>query len=71
MIRKAKKKEIQEVLNITRACAQQMISENIFQWNENYPSLDAFNNDLKGNELFVLILNFLSEANFNSLCMDC
>ena len=55
MIRKAKKKEIQEVLNITRACAQQMISEKIFQWNENYPSLDAFNNDLKRNELFVLI----------------
>ena len=55
MIRKAKKKEIQEVLNITRACAKQMISEKIFQWNENYPSLDAFNNDLKRNELFVLI----------------
>jgi ribosomal protein S18 acetylase RimI-like enzyme len=56
MIRKAKKKEIQQILTLTRACAQQMKSQNIFQWNENYPSLDAFNHDLKRNELFVLIL---------------
>jgi len=55
MIRKAKKKEIQQILTITRACAQQMKSQNIYQWNENYPSLDAFNKDLKSNELFVII----------------
>ncbi len=55
MIRKAKKKEIQQILTITRACGQQMKSQNIFQWNENYPSIEAFNKDLKRNELFVLI----------------
>ena len=56
MIRKAKKKEIPQILTLTRACAQQMKLQNIFQWNENYPSLDAFNQDLRRNELFVLIL---------------
>ena len=56
MIRKAKKEEIHQVLDITRACAQQMISQNIFQWNEKYPSKSAFVNDLKRNELYVIIL---------------
>ncbi len=55
MIRKAKKKEIQQILIITRACGQQMKSQNIIQWNENYPSIKAFNKDLKRKELFVLI----------------
>ena len=55
MIRKAKKKEIQQILTLTRACGQQMKSQNIFQWNENYPSIEAFNKGLKRNELFVLI----------------
>ena len=55
MIRKAKKKEIQHILTITRDCAKQMKSQNIIQWNENYPSIEAFNKDLKCNELFVLI----------------
>lgn len=40
---------------ITRACAHKMISENIFQWNEHYPNVDAFMEDLEREELFVLL----------------
>lgn len=55
MIRNAKKAEIPQILSITRDCALYMKSQNIFQWNENYPSLDAFYIDLLRKELFVLL----------------
>jgi ribosomal protein S18 acetylase RimI-like enzyme len=54
MIRHAKPSEIDEIITITRACAAKMISESIFQWNENYPSKAAFQEDSKRNELYVL-----------------
>ena len=54
MIRKAVKKDIDAILNITKACAAYMIEHGIFQWNEHYPNLLAFENDVARNELFVL-----------------
>ena len=56
MIRKAKKEEIPQLLAITRDCAQYMISQNIYQWNDSYPSKKAFENDVLRDELFVLII---------------
>ncbi len=53
MIRHAKISEIKDILNITRACAAKMINNDIFQWNEHYPSETVFLNDLKRNELYV------------------
>lgn len=55
MIRLAKKEEIHQILSITKACAEVLILQNIFQWNESYPSKEAFENDLKNNELYVLV----------------
>ena len=55
MIRLAKKIEIPRILAITKACAKDMIRQNILQWNEDYPSKNAFENDIKRNELYVLI----------------
>jgi|TARA_B100000795_G_scaffold182944_1_gene138664 ribosomal protein S18 acetylase RimI-like enzyme len=55
MIRLAKKIEIPRILSITKACAKDMIIHNILQWNEDYPSKNAFENDIKRNELYVLI----------------
>lgn len=57
MIRLAKKTEIPKILAITKACAKNMISQNIFQWNEEYPSKAAFENDLIRKELYVLLSN--------------
>ncbi len=56
MIRLAKKTEIPKILAITRACAKDMINQNIFQWNEEYPSKTAFEKDITRNELFVLVI---------------
>ncbi len=55
MIRLAKVKEIEQIMTITRLCANKMTSEGILQWNEHYPSKDAFLNDVDRKELYVLL----------------
>ena len=57
MICLAKSEEIHEILSVTKACAEYMISNKIFQWNEEYPSKEAFETDITRNELYVLILD--------------
>ncbi|MCK0147979.1 GNAT family N-acetyltransferase [Arenibacter sp. F26102] len=54
MIRLAKILEIPDILNITKACANNMIEQGIYQWNENYPSQEAFWLDVTRKELYVL-----------------
>ena len=54
MIRCAKILEIPEILRLTTACAKQMKKIGIFQWNEEYPSREAFEKDISRKELFVL-----------------
>jgi ribosomal protein S18 acetylase RimI-like enzyme len=56
MIRLAKIKEIDQILSITNACASLLISKNIFQWSDIYPSEAIFRNDIENNELYVLIV---------------
>ena len=53
-MRLAKILEIPDILKITRACALNMSDNGIHQWNEHYPSKDAFENDIDRNELYVL-----------------
>ena len=55
MIRKAKPADIVKIMTITQACAAYMISQNIYQWNEHYPKVNAFENDLERGELYVLL----------------
>ena len=54
MIRRAKISEIPDILTITQACAKKMQDNGIFQWNEHYPSRQAFVKDIERNELFVI-----------------
>ena len=54
MIRLAKISEINEILTVTKACAAFMIENGIYQWNEHYPSKQAFLNDITQGELYVL-----------------
>ena len=54
MIRKGTLQDIDNILLLTKTCAQDMISKNIFQWNEYYPNKNAFLKDLSRNELYVL-----------------
>ena len=54
MIRPAVKTDLPKIIQITQACAKHLCEMGIFQWNENYPSLEAFEKDLSNEELFVL-----------------
>ena len=49
----AKKSDLDSVMNMISACALDLISKNIFQWSEKYPSIDVFKNDIEKNALFV------------------
>ena len=53
MIRLATKQDLSRIIEITRACAAFMISKNIFQWNEKYPSRDIFLADIEKKNLFI------------------
>ena len=57
MIRRAKILEIPHILTITKACAKNMINQGIYQWNEHYPSHEAFKRDIARKELYVLEVN--------------
>ena len=57
MIRKAIKDDLHRIIEITKACAVFMISNNIFQWNEHYPNIETFENDVLNENLYVLEVN--------------
>ena len=54
MIRRAKISEIPDIFTITQACAKKMQENGIFQWNEHYPSKEAFQKDIDRGELSVM-----------------
>lgn len=57
MIRKALQEDIPRLKKITEACAKHMIAQGIFQWNEQYPSLAVFRNDIAQGNMYVYELN--------------
>lgn len=54
MIRKATFDDIDSILEITKRCAKAMTDKGIFQWNEQYPNREVFNNDVESGELHVI-----------------
>jgi ribosomal protein S18 acetylase RimI-like enzyme len=62
MIRHAKILELPEIIGLSRACADYMIQNGIFQWNSHYPSEGIFKNDIHRKELYVLVDNSLIVA---------
>ncbi|WP_456438865.1 GNAT family N-acetyltransferase [Psychroserpens sp.] len=71
MIRKATLKDIDSIIDITKACARFMIVKNIFQWNEHYPNRIPFENDVRRDELYVLeIENTIIGCIVISIVMD-
>ena len=57
MIRPAKLTDIPNILSLTKACAADLCRKGVYQWNEKYPSLEAFKGDLERRELWVLERN--------------
>jgi ribosomal protein S18 acetylase RimI-like enzyme len=45
--------ELDRVKEIAEACAKNMIENNIFQWNDKYPSREIFKEDIKNKSLYV------------------
>ncbi|GAA3643473.1 GNAT family N-acetyltransferase [Flavivirga jejuensis] len=54
MIRKGTRSDISNIIEITKACAVNMIQQNIHQWNEYYPNKEAFLKDAERSELYIL-----------------
>ncbi|WP_298237317.1 GNAT family N-acetyltransferase [uncultured Algibacter sp.] len=54
MIRKGTQEDIKKIMEVTKACAANMVAQSIFQWNEFYPNKASFVNDAKRGELYVL-----------------
>ncbi len=59
----AKIGDLDRIKEIAEACAVNMISKNIFQWNENYPSKKVFKSDIQNNSLYV--------SSFKNLIVGC
>jgi ribosomal protein S18 acetylase RimI-like enzyme len=57
MIRKGKYSDIDNILEITKACALLLTAHEIYQWNEHYPNKSAFKQDILRDELYVLEIN--------------
>ena len=54
VIRAGQSADLNRITAIAKSCAQHMINQGIFQWNEHYPSKEAFEKDLNRSELFVI-----------------
>jgi ribosomal protein S18 acetylase RimI-like enzyme len=57
MIKKAKISDLNNLLEITKSCARDMISKEIFQWNELYPSKEVLQKDIALEQLWKLEIN--------------
>ncbi|MFD1292995.1 GNAT family N-acetyltransferase [Lutibacter holmesii] len=54
MIKKAEISDINQLLQITKSCAKDMIDKQIFQWNEFYPSKEVLQKDIVLQQLWKL-----------------
>ncbi|MGB1371429.1 MAG: GNAT family N-acetyltransferase [Flavobacteriaceae bacterium] len=63
MIRKATVLDLNSIMQITKACANHMINQQIYQWNDHYPNRNAFENDVQRGELYVYMQN--------NICIGC
>jgi ribosomal protein S18 acetylase RimI-like enzyme len=61
--------DIDRIMEIAKACAIDLITKNIFQWNEKYPSKEVFKKDIEKNTLYVC-KNKLQITGCISICTD-
>lgn len=54
MIRKAFLSDLDIIYKLSQACAKEMIVNEIYQWNEDYPTRERFKKDIELQELYVL-----------------
>lgn len=54
MLHKASISDLGELHMLTKSCAAYLIENEIFQWNENYPSKEILKNDIKLEQIWKL-----------------
>lgn len=54
MIRKAQLEDIERIAGITMLCAKNMINNDIFQWNDIYPTLEILKEDIDAGQLYII-----------------
>ena len=54
-IRNANIHDLNHVMKIIKECTKHMISNNIFQWNDKYPNMETFRQDIINGYLYVLM----------------
>ena len=54
IIRQAISSDLDIIKGIAEACAIDMASYSIFQWNEKYPSREVFKKDIESGSLYVI-----------------
>ena len=54
MIRKAQLSDLNSIHQLTQACAKAMIANEIYQWNEFYPTRSRLQEDIELQEMYVL-----------------
>jgi len=53
-ITKPTKADISKLLIVTKTCAKAMISNGIYQWDDDYPSYEAFEKDIEIGQLWLI-----------------
>lgn len=53
-IMKAIKQDIPNIMNLIKEVVKHMMSQEIYQWNEDYPNLEVINNDIHNKDLYVI-----------------
>jgi ribosomal protein S18 acetylase RimI-like enzyme len=51
--------DLDDIMKMIHNCANDLISKNIFQWNETYPSREVFLTDIKKKNLYIFKKNSL------------
>lgn len=54
MIQKAQLSDLKTIYSLTKICAQNLIDQGIFQWNEYYPSKEVLHNDIQLQQIWKL-----------------
>lgn len=54
IIKKATEEDLEELYEITKSCAKNMIEKGIFQWDEKYPSLAVLQKDIELQQLWKI-----------------
>lgn len=57
MIRKANLKDLDQIMNIISETVEEMKTYNNTQWDENYPQVKDFENDINNGDLYVDLLD--------------